>query len=1025
MSFNGTAAVTFTGVNATTATATVPAGATTGTISVTTSNGSATSSGSFTVTSPAITSFTPTSGPIGTSVTITGANLNGVTGVSFNGTAAVTFTGVNATTVTATVPTGATTGTISVTTASGTATSAGSFTVTLPAPANDLCTAPSLPVLTCGTSVTGTTVNSTSTGDPTASCNSVTIQAAAGGVFYRFTGTGNAVTMSTCNAGTTYDSKLFVYTGACGALTCVTANDDAACAANSTASTVTFTSVLGTSYLVFVSGYNANQGPFVLTTTCVSPPPTITSFTPTSGPVGTSVTITGTNLTGLSAVSFNGTAAVTFTGVNATTATATVPTGATTGTISVTTPGGTGTSATSFTVTLPAPANDLCTAPSLPVLTCGSTVTGTTVGSTSTGDPTGTCTTTVDAASGGVFYNFVGTGGSVTVSTCGATTTFDTKLFVFSGTCGALTCVGGNDDLACGAQNRVSSVTFTSVPGTTYKIFVSGYNGAKGPFVLSATCANVAPTALALSSTSVAENAAVNTTVGTFSTTDPNAGDTFTYSLVGGAGSTNNASFNISGNALRTSAVFDFETKNSYSIRVRTTDQGSLNFERTFTISVTDVAEGPGLTSISPAAELPGTVVTLTGTGFTGATGVSFNGTAATGFSVVSNTQITATVPVGASSGPVTVSNAAGPSNTAAFTVYSVYNAQVNQCVSATGFTSTGAGTWQYILAGGQVAIAVNDGGTALGAVGAELTVTTGAPRADAAGNDVLNRSWHLTAANTFVGQTVQVRFYALNSEVTAYIAANDGDPSDAANLSALRIRQYDGPNEDCALSNNAAPPTADIRTLMPTATQPTNTGYTRLACGVTDHFSEFYALGDGEAPLPVTLTRLTAERTTTGRVLLTWATASEKANAGWIVERAHANARGFSAVSGLLEGAGTTIAPHDYRFTDEAAPAEALSYRLRQLDFDGTATYSTAVTVEPAATVKPVLTLVPNPAHGAVRISGATPGASVQLLDAIGRVVRELPAPAADATTLDLAGLSPGVYTVRAGAATARLVVK
>src|SRR5205814_3703918 len=78
-------------------------------------------------------------------------------------------------------------------------------------------------------------------------------------------------------------------------------------------------------------------------------PPTISSFTPGSGPVGTSVTISGTNFTGASAVLFNGTSA-SFTVSSATAITATVPAGATSGPISVTTPGGTASSAASFTV---------------------------------------------------------------------------------------------------------------------------------------------------------------------------------------------------------------------------------------------------------------------------------------------------------------------------------------------------------------------------------------------------------------------------------------------------------------------------------------------------------------------------------------------------------------------------------------------------------------------------------------------------------------------------------------------------
>src|SRR5207302_849132 len=109
--------------------ATVPAGASSGPISVTTPGGSASSSGSFTVLNPpTITSFTPSSGLAGASVTISGANLTGATVVRFNGTSAG-FTVNSATTITATVPAGASSGPISVTTPGGSASSSGSFTV--------------------------------------------------------------------------------------------------------------------------------------------------------------------------------------------------------------------------------------------------------------------------------------------------------------------------------------------------------------------------------------------------------------------------------------------------------------------------------------------------------------------------------------------------------------------------------------------------------------------------------------------------------------------------------------------------------------------------------------------------------------------------------------------------------------------------------------------------------------------------------------------------------------------------------
>ena len=82
-------------------------------------------------------------------------------------------------------------------------------------------------------------------------------------------------------------------------------------------------------------------------------PPTVTGFTPTSGPVGTQVGLAGTDFTGATAVLFNGTAAATYTVHSPTSITATVPSGATAGPISVTTPDGTGTSSGSFIVSVP------------------------------------------------------------------------------------------------------------------------------------------------------------------------------------------------------------------------------------------------------------------------------------------------------------------------------------------------------------------------------------------------------------------------------------------------------------------------------------------------------------------------------------------------------------------------------------------------------------------------------------------------------------------------------------------------
>ncbi|HET8890004.1 MAG TPA: IPT/TIG domain-containing protein [Candidatus Angelobacter sp.] len=128
VSFNGVAA-TFTEGPPGTITTTVPAGATTGPITVTTpGSGPLVTTTRFTVT-PTITSFAPPVGAAGTGVTITGTNFIGATDVRFNGTG-TTFTVSNSGAITATVPFGASTGRITVITLDGTATSAANFTVT-------------------------------------------------------------------------------------------------------------------------------------------------------------------------------------------------------------------------------------------------------------------------------------------------------------------------------------------------------------------------------------------------------------------------------------------------------------------------------------------------------------------------------------------------------------------------------------------------------------------------------------------------------------------------------------------------------------------------------------------------------------------------------------------------------------------------------------------------------------------------------------------------------------------------------
>jgi murein DD-endopeptidase MepM/ murein hydrolase activator NlpD len=102
---------------------------------------------------------------------------------------------------------------------------------------------------------------------------------------------------------------------------------------------------------------------------------------------------------------------------------------------------------------------------------------------------------------------------------------------------------------------------------------------------------NQAPTDIMLSNNKVAENMPIGTMVGMLSTTDPDTGDTFTYSFACTTPGADDSSFAIAGNNINTAASFNFEVKKSYAICIRTTDSGGLFFDKNFSVTVTDVNE--------------------------------------------------------------------------------------------------------------------------------------------------------------------------------------------------------------------------------------------------------------------------------------------------------------------------------------------------------------------------------------------------------------------------------------------------
>ncbi len=345
-----------------------------------------------------------------------------------------------------------------------------------PAPANDLC-AGAIALSCGGANVSGNTINATA--DVAPSCNGFTV-GTGGAVWYSVVGNGGFLTATTCNVGTNYDTKLHVYDGSCGALNCVTANDDDfTCSTGGLRSTVTWCAAAGTTYYILVNGFGSAQGNFELSLNCTQPTVTINPVAPLcqgAASVTLSANIAGGSFSGpgVSGNSFNPATA----GVGVHTITYSICSITVTTTITV----------------LATPANDLVA--NAEPMACGSSVSGNTTCATS--ETLGTCGTT-DGTGGGVWYSIVGNGNKITLSTCSAGTDYDTKIRVFDGSPSALNCVTGNDDdFTCatgpGTAGFKSKVTFCSVAGTTYYVLVHGFGSGVGNFTMSSDCSPVAPT---------------------------------------------------------------------------------------------------------------------------------------------------------------------------------------------------------------------------------------------------------------------------------------------------------------------------------------------------------------------------------------------------------------------------------------------------------------------------------------------------------------------------------------------------
>ena len=198
----------------------------------------------------------------------------------------------------------------------------------------------------------------------------------------------------------------------------------------------------------------------------------------------------------------------------------------------------------------------------------------TAVGENSQGATVGQLTTT-DSDPGDIFtYSLVSGSGST-----------DNSLFYIEGD---YLRVGTNLDYESSDTARIRIRT-TDAQGQYFeKAFVIGVQNYNEP-----------PTDISLSSTTVPEKQSVGTVVGTLTSTDPDGSnfngfaESFTYSLANGTGDADNGSFEIIGDELRAKESFNYEVKNSYSVRIQTADNMGVAFEKQFLINISNVNDAP------------------------------------------------------------------------------------------------------------------------------------------------------------------------------------------------------------------------------------------------------------------------------------------------------------------------------------------------------------------------------------------------------------------------------------------------
>ncbi len=792
------------------------------------------------------------------------------------------------------------------------------------------------------------------------------------------------------------------------------------------------------------SGGNGGGG-FVRITYSVTPAPTISNFTPSSVCASSSanVTITGTNFTNASAVSIGGTAASSFTVISATQITATVGAG-TTGTISVTTPGGTATSTGTLTVNTKPP-----TPTAISASRCSTGVVELGVLS----NPNGTINWYTDAA-----LTTLATNGTVTACTNSTPCTTNWTTPSISAT----TSYFATRTNTAGCQSDAVEVIATVNPNPSAPASPVNYTGCVGDASMSVTAqflgtinwyTDAALTSSAYSLTTTSNNQVVTytpflsssqtyyvtrtiTTTGcrgpyttvTATVYSPNAnasnGD---YVWRGGtsndwATNTNWVSYNGSAystpanpppstsspNVLIPATSTNCPVSNYPNTSSNTAYANNLTIETNATLTM-----GSGNLNVNGNFTNDGTFTAGTGTVVFKGTG-TIGGTTETVFYNLTMDGTGITTSLGNNA---TIQNALALSNGK----LNLGTKLLTLGTSSSNATITGGSSTSFIVTGetisnniGRVKRFINLDNTYNFPIGNFISsVNYYTP---------LNITFHTGTTRT-AGSFIEVYTknekvpsldfqYTLDSYINRYWSV---EPTGFTNQNYDIDYTYH--NVDIHNTEN------DLMPLKLTGTTwycPTNslfTSTTQQGTGVLDAntnkltwtglstFSFFGAAGNKNAILPVNLINFKAN-CVNKNVKLNWQTASESNNDYFDIER---STDGLSYANFLrVNGNGTTNEQHNYTAYDEQPLAGNTYYRLKQVDFNGSTTYYNPQMVNCADDANS--SIYPNPNNGTFLIKGLQEESELQLIDALGKNLLTKNV-SANETTYEVTTLQEGIY--------------